>query len=1299
VSDLAPLKGLANLQTLDCSGTQVSDLAPLKGLANLQTLDCSETQVSDLAPLKGLANLQTLDCSETQVSDLGPLKGLANLQTLDCSGTQVSDLAPLKGLANLQTVNCSETQVSDLAPLKGLANLQTLDCSETQVSDLSPLKGLPALQTLYCSETQVSDLSPLKGLPNLQTVNCSETQVSDLAPLKGLPALQTLNCSRTQVSDLAPLKGLPALQTLYCSGTQVSDLAPLKGLPALQTLYCLGTQVSDLGPLKGLPALQTLDCLATQVSDLGPLRGLPALQTLNCSRTQVSDLGPLKGLPALQTLDCSGTQVSDLGPLKGLPALQTLDCSGTQVSDLAPLKGLPALQTLDCSGTQVSDLAPLKGLPALQTLDCSETQVGDLAPLKGLPALQTLYCSRTQVSDLAPLKGLPALQTLYCPGTQVSDLAPLKGLPNLQTLYCSRTQVGDLAPLKGLPALQTLNCLGTQVSDLGPLKGLPALQTLECSETQVSNLAPLKGLPALQTLDCSETQVGDLAPLKGLPALQTLDCSGTQVSDLAPLNGLPALQTLDCSRCRLTDVSADFWLAPSLNFLILLETYLPGIPAEVLSQGRYDSCLESLRAHLSDLGAGQESVPDVKLMVLGNGRIGKTQMCRRLRGEQYDESVQSTHGIMVTSASLPQSQGGDTIRLQIWDFGGQDIYLGTHALFMRSRAIVPLLWIPETENVKEYRHEGILFRNRPLVYWLDYVRQFSGTECPVLIIQTRCDKPEDEQIHPPVSDEALSTFRFRKLLHYSAHVNRGRAALDEALQEAAAWLRNREGIATIGAGRFRVKQRIEKMRDDDAARRPSERRHRTIGYEDFLRMCKDAGGIVAPEHALSYLHNAGTVFYRRGLFDNQIIIDQGWALEAIYSVFNRDKCYRQLLRQNGRFTRADLVEWVWDETGYGVKEQELFLSMMQSCDVCFVHRPAVPSKNIETEYITPDLLPERPEIEIAQKWDPDLPIQSTEFTYSLLTPGLMRAIISRIGRQAGLAADYWRDGVYVYETGTGSRALIEQETTIGWQGRIMIRTQRGDATVLLERLTALVDESQRRIGITPASVRTSVGPPPKAVLPQQNQSAAPPLEYAQEPAANPEYFVSYAWGDRTPEGRRRESIVDKLCAAAEARDISILRDKKTLGLGDRISKFMQRLGRADRIFVVLSEKYLKSPYCMFELFEVWRNCRQDDQEFLNRIRVYTLPEAMIWTPVDRAKCAAYWKEESDKLEALVKQYGYDVLGEKDHKHYKMMKEFFYHIGDILATVADILQPKNFEEFERYGLQDNSKRDDSAAPSM
>jgi len=239
------LSRLSNLKVLIFDNNPISDLSPLKGLADLQILDCFATQVSDLSPLAGLAALQRLYCSETKVSDLSPLAGLADLQQLSCFTTPVSDLSPLAGLAALQILDCSSTPVSDLSPLAGLADLQRLYCSKTQVSDLSPLAGLAALQRLYCYSTQVSDLSPLAGLAALQILYCYRTRVSDLSPLAGLAALQILSCFATQVSDLSPLKGLAALQILDCSSTPVKKIFPLTQITALAYFKVDGCPIED----------------------------------------------------------------------------------------------------------------------------------------------------------------------------------------------------------------------------------------------------------------------------------------------------------------------------------------------------------------------------------------------------------------------------------------------------------------------------------------------------------------------------------------------------------------------------------------------------------------------------------------------------------------------------------------------------------------------------------------------------------------------------------------------------------------------------------------------------------------------------------------------------------------------------------------------------------------------------------------------------------------------------------------------------------------------------------------------
>ena len=965
----------------------------------------------------------------------------------------------------------------------------------------------------------------------------------------------------------------------------------------------------------------------------------------------------------------SARQIADLAPLAGLTALQSLDCEGTQIADLAPLSGLAVLQSLDCSATQITDLAPLSKLAALQSLDCSATQISDLAPLAGLVALRTLDCWDTQIADLAPLAGLAALQTLNCRFTRIADLTPLAGLAALQTLDCSHTQIADLAPLSGLTALQSLACWRTQIADLAPLAGLTALQSLYCSHTQIADLAPLSGLTALQTFDSEDTRIADLSPLAGLTALQTLDCSGTQVSDLTQLYNNPALATLDASSCRLGPVDRDFWFKPSLRRLHLFKSFVPGIPAEALSQDRQTNCLDELRAHLADLGKDPAPMREAKLIVLGNGRVGKTQLCRNLRGEPYDPSIASTHGVIADSLPTPGAAGG---AFRLWDFGGQDIYHGTHGLFIRSRAVFVVAWTPEMEDNDTPFHDGMSFRNYPLAYWFDYVAEYAGTDVPLIVVQTQCDRPADEQAMPPELKERFDRFTHRKWLHFSASEKRGVGALNEALAEAYESLNQ----PLIGEGRRKVKGRLEAMLAGDAKRQPLDRLHRTLGKQDFLEFCAEEGGISNPDLFLKFLHNAGTVFHRQGLFGDRLILDQGWALDAIYSVFHRGKCYPTLKRLGGRFTRAELGNLIWDEAGHSPEEQKLFLSMMRQCGICFVHRRA--SEDEEAEYIAPELLPaERPDHELADRWDEAGETQEARFEFPILSPAIMRVLMSGIGAQAGTNGVYWRNGFYVYERKTSARAIIEQKFE-GWRGEITVRTQQGRAAELLEHL---VREVERVTGVR-ATKR------PQMQAPKREEAILAEPNYGTDRTGAPALFISYAWkDDRTLEGLKREEDVERLLEAARQRRIDIRRDKDRLNFGDSITNFMNQIAAGDRIFVFLSEKYLKSPFCMYELHEIWRRSRMDPDEFSKRIRIFTLDDASIWTIPDRLKASSHWKSEFTKLKAVVDEHGSELLSELDHRAYRLMSAYAFSIGEILTSIADRVQPRSFEDFLKYGLDD------------
>jgi internalin A len=352
-------------------------------------------------------------------------------------------------------------------------------------------------------------------------------------------------------------------------------------------------------------------------------------------------------------------------------------------------------------------------------------------------------------------------------------------------------------------------------------------------------------------------------------------------------------------------------------------------------------------------------------------------------------------------------------------------------------------------------------------------------------------------------------------------------------------------------------------------------------------------------------------------------------------VFDRaSQSVQKIERNHGRFRRSELVEWVWQK--HGVQEQELFLSFMQQCGICFTVQEGDHEKRLEAEYIAPDLLPEREDAETEARlklvWDDAKANAEAVLKFSLLPHGLMRALIARIGSDAGLAAEYWRGGVCFYDEKTASRALIEQRWAEGWAGEVHIATKRGQAGVLLQRLIELVENDRISLGARPSGKSvTGVDAKVEARTAADVKTDETALRPAHEPSKVLEYYVSYAWGDDTTESKEREAVVDRLCSEAEARGKHIIRDKSAMKIGDRISTFMDRIGKGavnGHVCIMLSDKYLKSPYCMHELFDVWRNCREDGGTFIDRTRVFVLPSAKISTEGDRAQYAIHWQDSS-----------------------------------------------------------------------
>jgi tetratricopeptide (TPR) repeat protein len=77
---------------------------------------------------------------------------------------------------------------------------------------------------------------------------------------------------------------------------------------------------------------------------------------------------------------------------------------------------------------------------------------------------------------------------------------------------------------------------------------------------------------------------------------------------------------------------------------------------------------------------------------------------------------------------------------------------------------------------------------------------------------------------------------------------------------------------------------------------------------------------------------------------------------------------------------------------------------------------------------------------------------------------------------------------------------------------------------------------------------------------------------------------------------------------------------------------MQQIGQGKCVITVISDKYLKSKNCMFELLKIAKN-----GSFYNRIFPIVLQDAKIYDAVERLQYIHYWDEKIDRLNQGIKE--------------------------------------------------------------
>lgn len=179
-----------------------------------------------------------------------------------------------------------------------------------------------------------------------------------------------------------------------------------------------------------------------------------------------------------------------------------------------------------------------------------------------------------------------------------------------------------------------------------------------------------------------------------------------------------------------------------------------------------------------------------------------------------------------------------------------------------------------------------------------------------------------------------------------------------------------------------------------------------------------------------------------------------------------------------------------------------------------------------------------------------------------------------------------------------------------------------------------------------------------------------------------EVFISYAWGrDETVAGKRRQQVFEELNRFLKRNGFTTLVDFERIKYKSSIKEFMQKLGNGKYIVMIVSDRYLKSPSCMFEVVNMFAH-----EGFKERIFPIVLPDAKIYTSRGRTNYLKYWDEEIRKQEEIVNslQNKANALKEFEELNYtkdirRVMSVFTQVVGDMNTMNLEHHKSSNYKE--------------------
>lgn len=485
------------------------------------------------------------------------------------------------------------------------------------------------------------------------------------------------------------------------------------------------------------------------------------------------------------------------------------------------------------------------------------------------------------------------------------------------------------------------------------------------------------GLKYVKHLCLHSNQLSSLPDeVKNLKNLKSIRLYNNSFKKIPPvLFEMPWLESIDLEDNLISEVDENITRLVNLKDLRLRGNEF-GAPEEIFQQSP-----EEIINFLLKLKQGENSsLNEVKMILLGEANVGKTALVERLTKETFTGNTGITRGIDINTWKI------GPYKVNIWDFGGQEIMRAMHQFFMTERTLYLLLWNSREDDT-----------NGKIEDWLELIKTYGGNS-PVILVISRCDDgnfdPDEHRLMDEYGDN------IKAIIRTSSKENIGISILRDKILRI---IRDINILKDkIPNNWIAVKKDIEKI----------ERNY--INLSEYYEICisKDVKKNNDQISLLRLLKDLGVAF---NYGDKQNphttnILKPEWVTKGIYDIINSN----ELFQKQGKVSLTDIKNILSKSGGYEEKE-DVILGLMKQFELSFIVN--------DDEYLIPDLLPEKQPY-IGEEFDDSLQLQ---YKYEYMAKSIMPHFIAKVhSLSRHLEGDdswYWRAGIII-EKGA-NKALIK----------------------------------------------------------------------------------------------------------------------------------------------------------------------------------------------------------------------------------------------------------------------------------